>query len=498
QVSTSIFNRHLVGFVRFFLNPVNGLVGTGELADAAELPSVEMSEPAVGAALRPVKFRHDDPPKVRVFSLFENPVRADLCTEIAALAPGLVNGEFHGICPIYVASEVKKIYVLRAFPSLSRPYCTLCMFPHGLEEIVAVCIDPDHERQPVKLDYPDRFCHAKVREVDAFQRHVRCSKRRTAPGKGKVDAPSPELLPHGGIHPAFPDQPPDPPVEQEAGEGIHPGRGGRPCGYDPVVFYYRAAMVDHGPLRVKWYPLFLHTEMSLVACSKDKTRELNPVPGMECKDFIAKGCFEPDSFFAHQSTSTVACRFVQHCTFTATGREAVWHAAVFTLTARAVVFPPSPIGPIPRRFTASQSFCSNASIRSIGWSRASLASAGAESNVPPIPTPSTTGGQGRPSAISIVPTTTSSIFPTCDGRSITTRDTFSAPAPLGSTVTANRSPGRTWIAGIPTPVLSPELCRVRGSTTLGRNGISSVARRMPSEMASKRTWENGTPGGRVR
>src|SRR5271157_6202597 len=133
---------------------------------------------------------------------------------------------------------------------------------------------------------------------------------------------------------------------------------------------------------------------------------------MDCKDFIAEGCFEPDGLLAHHSTSTVACLFGQHCTFTATGREAVWHAAVFTLTASAVVLPPSPIGPIPSLFTASQSFCSNASILSIGWSRASLASAGAESNVPPIPTPSTTGGQGRPSAISIVPTTTSSIFPT--------------------------------------------------------------------------------------
>ena len=37
-------------------------------------------------------------------------------------------------------------------------------------------------------------------------------------------------------------------------------------------------------------------------------------------------------------------------TFTATGSEAVWHDAVFTLTASAVMFPPSPIGPIPSRF----------------------------------------------------------------------------------------------------------------------------------------------------
>ncbi len=37
-------------------------------------------------------------------------------------------------------------------------------------------------------------------------------------------------------------------------------------------------------------------------------------------------------------------------------------------------------------------------------------------------------------------------------------------------MTVNFFPGFTWIAGIPAPVLSLVLCRVRGSTTLGRSG----------------------------
>ena len=81
----------------------------------------------------------------------------------------------------------------------------------------------------------------------------------------------------------------------------------------------------------------------------------------------------------------------------------------------------------------------------MGWSSASFASAVTLSNVPPIPTPIPTGGQGRPSAISMVSRTTSSILSLCDGRSITTLETFSAPAPLGRTVTVNRSPGLTSI-----------------------------------------------------
>src|SRR5512137_2770908 len=84
------------------------------------------------------------------------------------------------------------------------------------------------------------------------------------------------------------------------------------------------------------------------------------------------------------------------------------------------------------------------------------------------------------------------------GRSIAIREEFSAPAPFGSTVTVNVVPGFTWIAGIPAPVLSPVLCRVSGSTTFGRNGISRVAFLIPSATASYRSLVKHTSGGIVR
>ena len=67
-----------------------------ELAHAAELPTVEVPEPAVCAPFRTVKFGHDDATAVGPLALPEDLIRADLCTEVAALAPGLVDGEFHG------------------------------------------------------------------------------------------------------------------------------------------------------------------------------------------------------------------------------------------------------------------------------------------------------------------------------------------------------------------------------------------------------------------
>jgi hypothetical protein len=84
-----------MGFVRLFLGPVDRLIRTGELADTAELPAIEVPEPAVGTALGPVQLRDNNTLAVGPFALPEDLVRADLCTEIASLAPGLVDGEFH-------------------------------------------------------------------------------------------------------------------------------------------------------------------------------------------------------------------------------------------------------------------------------------------------------------------------------------------------------------------------------------------------------------------
>jgi len=82
-------------FVRLFLNPVNCLVRAGKLADTADLPSVEVPEPAVGTALGTIKFRNGYSLTVEIPAFLENFIRADFRTEVTALAPGLVNGEFH-------------------------------------------------------------------------------------------------------------------------------------------------------------------------------------------------------------------------------------------------------------------------------------------------------------------------------------------------------------------------------------------------------------------
>jgi hypothetical protein len=115
---------------------VDGLVWTGKLADAAELPAVQVPEPAVGAALRAVEFRYHNPPQVGAFPLLENPVRTDFGTEIAAFAPGLVYGEFHVMCPMYVAVEPKKTYSLYAFRFLFSAKDFFRVLLHGRKEVV--------------------------------------------------------------------------------------------------------------------------------------------------------------------------------------------------------------------------------------------------------------------------------------------------------------------------------------------------------------------------
>ena len=79
---------------------MNRLVRAGELAHPAERTPIEVLETAVGAAFRPVQLWQDNPLAVWLLPCLKNMVRADLCAEIAALAPGLVNGKFHGDCPI--------------------------------------------------------------------------------------------------------------------------------------------------------------------------------------------------------------------------------------------------------------------------------------------------------------------------------------------------------------------------------------------------------------
>jgi hypothetical protein len=110
----SIFNRHLFWFIREFFYPADRLIRTGKLADTTERATVKVPETAVCTPLRTIEFRDYDAPAVGFFSFFENFIRADLCTEVTALAPGLVNGEFHErlVLSYNVDAGVKKTYLL--------------------------------------------------------------------------------------------------------------------------------------------------------------------------------------------------------------------------------------------------------------------------------------------------------------------------------------------------------------------------------------------------
>ena len=144
---------------------------------------------------------------------------------------------------------------------------------------------------------------------------------------------------------------------------------------------------------------------------------------------------------------------------------------------------------MPSSLILSQISCSKSSIWSMGSRSASLARAGAVSKVPPIPTPTTIGGQGREPAFLATSATNSGILSTSEGSIIFICDIFSEPAPFGRTVMENFSPGLMWIAGIPSPQLSPEFLRLSGFTAFGRRGTETVARRTPSSAASKSSAE---------
>lgn len=82
------------------INPGDSLIRTGKLADTTERAAVEVPKPAVCAPFRTIEFRDYYATAVGLFTFLENFIRADLRTEVTALAPGLVNGEFHEMRPI--------------------------------------------------------------------------------------------------------------------------------------------------------------------------------------------------------------------------------------------------------------------------------------------------------------------------------------------------------------------------------------------------------------
>ena len=133
---------------------------------------------------------------------------------------------------------------------------------------------------------------------------------------------------------------------------------------------------------------------------------------------------------------------------------------------------------MPVAFTACSSSASSSATSGIGLGRpmsrssASLASSAAFSIVPPMPTPSTSGGHGLPPAARMRATMRSTTFalPSA-GTSIHTALMFSLPPPFGATVSLSRSPAvsLTWtMAGVLSPVF--------------------VSRRSGSRMTDLRKW----------
>ena len=74
----------------------------------------------------------------------------------AALAPGLVYGEFHVMCPMYVAVKPKKTYSLYAFRFLVCAKDFSRVLPTALNISFPVHRF-EYEQETVEFDYPDRF-----------------------------------------------------------------------------------------------------------------------------------------------------------------------------------------------------------------------------------------------------------------------------------------------------------------------------------------------------
>ena len=116
----------------------------------------------------------------------------------------------------------------------------------------------------------------------------------------------------------------------------------------------------------------------------------------------------------------------------------MWAPEVSTLTASAVFSPPTPIGPMPERLSASFSSLSSRAKsgrglgRSIGRQAATVAMRAVSSIGPPMPTPIISGGQG--------------FAPARKMESTTNFFTPTSPAEGGSTVKVAQKPARSFSA----------------------------------------------------
>ena len=132
-------------FVWLFLDPVNCLVRAGKLADTADLPSVEILEPAVGAALGTIKFRNGYSLAVEFLPSLKILYGQTFVQRLQPLHRVSINGEFHEKCPIvyYSSGGEKNLFFMSMPHQISYFFPVLFIFPFrmlydSIKEIIAV------------------------------------------------------------------------------------------------------------------------------------------------------------------------------------------------------------------------------------------------------------------------------------------------------------------------------------------------------------------------
>lgn len=94
-----------------FFYPGDGLVRADHLAGATECPPIQVSEPAVCAPFGTVEFWDHYPSPVCLLSWLEYPVGTNEGTEVATLAPAVINLQFHGMVLCILSELFVELFV---------------------------------------------------------------------------------------------------------------------------------------------------------------------------------------------------------------------------------------------------------------------------------------------------------------------------------------------------------------------------------------------------
>src|SRR5712691_2764906 len=300
-------------------------------------------------------------------------------------------------------------------PPITRRSCWYAsspgIFGHSLHvEVAAVAVVNHDNREVLNLEASDGFGAEVLVGDDLELLHVLGEHRARAADSAEVDAlVLPERVLHGLPAMALADGRLEPELQQGGRELVHPAAGGgsdraddvaRPCrrwprvvdDLSPHVDRQRLTRFDEGP----------EPPVRGVARRVQHARDPHPVAGLQLLDVrvAERRCDLLDSVSSgrHAHRVTSLCRCAWHSMVTATGSEVMWQGYVRMWMPNAVVSPPYPCGPIPRRLARSRSSFSRASRAGSGFEdpssrkRAFLERIADFSKVPPTPTPRMSGG----------------------------------------------------------------------------------------------------------